>query len=307
MTQCTEILSTVRRRTIWKILLYSSVVAVYSLAPVIKEYSHWHEFWDFPSNLHATLSLVLGCLLVFRTNTSHSRWWEARTLWGALVNASRNLAAKFSQLVELPSDEVAEARRDLIGFAHALRDHLRVNGSTLRRPIVEGEMVRPNHLPAFIVRRRYAALRRWKRRGFIDGDELRVIDADLARLLDVCGACERIRNTRVVRSYRRFARQSVLLFLITFPWGIVNDFGWWTIPISFVTAYFMLGLEIVAEHVEEPFGNDEDDLDLDRICLSISQSVEEIMSTEVGDSGDSAEVLAASPKYVAPTSKASRE
>ena len=66
------------------------------------------------------------------------------------------------------------------------------------------------------------------------------------------------------------------MFLATFPWAIVNGFGYWTIPITGIIAYFMIGLETVAEHVEEPFGFDEDDLDLDGLCETIRQSVGEI-------------------------------
>ncbi|MCA9060223.1 MAG: hypothetical protein KDA85_17060, partial [Planctomycetaceae bacterium] len=96
--------------------------------------------------------------------------------------------------------------------------------------------------------------------------------------LDICGGCERIRNTRVVTSYRLFARQCVWLYLITLPWGIVDTFGWWTILLTAMLSYFMLGLEIVAEHVEEPFGLDEDDLDLDGLCRTI-----EVTTTEIFD------------------------
>jgi putative membrane protein len=110
----------------------------------------------------------------------------------------------------------------------------------------------------------------------IDGDELRAIDAEALRLMDICGGCERIQRTRVIRSYRVFARQCVVMFLLTLPWGIVEDFGWWTVPMTMLTAYFMLGMEIVAEHVEEPFGYDDDDLDLDSLCRTISQSVSEV-------------------------------
>ena len=64
----------------------------YALLPLLKEYSSYKDIGDTPSDLHAALSLVLGWLLVFRTNAAYARWWEARTLWGSLINCSRNLA-----------------------------------------------------------------------------------------------------------------------------------------------------------------------------------------------------------------------
>jgi putative membrane protein len=130
----------------------------------------------------------------------------------------------------------------------------------------------------FLVSRIYSALNVWKKNGIIDGSDLIVLDEDLRKLLEIVGACERIRNTRLARSYRSFARQCVFLYLATLPWGIVDDFAWWTIPLTAILSYFMLGLETVAEHTEEPFGLDEDDLDLEGMCRTIEASVTEIFA-----------------------------
>ena len=269
-------------RSLPHVALLAACVGLYAVLPVWKEKSPYHNFGDIPSQIHAALTLVLGWLLVFRTNTAYARWWEARRLWGALVNASRNLAAKVSMLINLPDHHLAAARRDIIAFPYALRDHLREGAELGSLAGYEDSEQTSGHVPGFLVAQRYRAMRTWKHSHWIDGDEMRVIDHDLSRLLDICGGCERIRNTRIVGSYRMFARQCVLLFLLTLPWGIVNDFGWWTIPLTVITAYFMLGLEIVAEHVEEPFGLDEDDLDLDGLCDTIARTVGEIMDIKPG-------------------------
>ncbi len=229
-----------------------------------------------PSQFHAALSLVLGWLLVFRTNTAYSRWWEARTLWGALVNASRNLMMKLVNLGKLPAEDLHHAHLLLIAFPIALRCHLRNENETLLPSHVKNMAKGANHIPLAIVQQLYEIVGRAKRNQIIDGDELRVIDAELLRLMDICGGCERILKTRIVRSYRVFARQCVLIFLGTLPWGVAKDFGLWSLPLTFISAYFMLGLETVAEHVEEPFGYDEDDLDLDSLCDTIGESVNEV-------------------------------
>lgn len=269
-----------RSETLAEVAGMALLVGVYSGLAVWKEHSAYRDVGDVPPELHASLSLVLGLLLVFRTNAAYARWWEARTLWGALVNASRNLAAKFVTLTRVPREEVLAAGEMVIGFPYSLRDHLRSEPIhdipvSVRRLVEEAE-----HKPGVITKRLYAYLGQWKELGQIDGDELRVIDRDLARLLDICGGCERILKTRIARSYRSFARQCVLLFLLTLPWCIVNAFHWWTIPLSAIIAYFMIGLEVVAEHVEEPFGHDEDDLDLDGLCETIERTVNELLETE---------------------------
>lgn len=272
-----------RSRTLLQVALLAVLCGVYAALPVWKENSRFTDVGDVPSDIHAALTLVLGWLLVFRATTAHARWWEARTLWGSLVNATRNLITKTVCLVQLPADEIAATAIDLRAFPFALRDHLRDESDLKALPGFADSRATPDHVPVYLAKSRYAALGRWYQQHWIDGDQLRVIDQELRTLLDVCGACERIRRTRIIRSYRLFARQCVLVFLLTLPWGIVNDFGWWTIPLTVIAAYFMLGMEIVAEHVEEPFGRDEDDLDLDSICQTISSSIDEITKPSASD------------------------
>jgi putative membrane protein len=266
-----------RRGTRNGVAVYALACGVYAALPVWKEMSVFADVADLPAEFHAALTLVLGWLLVFRTNTAYDRWWEARTLWGALVNSTRNLALKLSRLVVIPPADLLEARRALIAFPYGLRDHLRSECELRSLPGFESDESEVEHVPAYLVRRVYDVLARATREGEINGDELRVIDAELRRYLDICGGCERIYKTRVARSYRVFARQCIFLFLITLPWGIAHDFGYWTIPLTIITAYFMIGLETVAEHVEEPFGYDEDDLDLDGLCETMDRSVQEII------------------------------
>jgi ion channel-forming bestrophin family protein len=268
-------------RTLWYVLSLALLTGLYSCLPLLITQS-FHMGEGAPE-LHAALSLIVGWLLVFRTNTAHARWWEARTLWGQLVNVSRNLALKISHLGSIPEADMRRARQLLIDFPQALKFHLR---DELTDPHPGNVLLTGNeflgngsHVPLAIANEFYELMGKWKKNGSIDGDELRVLDAEAARLLDVCGGCERIQRTRIIRSYRVFARQCVVLFLLTLPWGIAKNFGWWTVPLTTLSAYFMFGIEIVAEHVEEPFGYDDDDLDLDSLCHTISMSVSEVFNS----------------------------
>jgi ion channel-forming bestrophin family protein len=251
-------------------------LGAYSLLAIGKEYTQFAEAGTMPSQLHAALSLVLGCLLVFRTNTAYNRWWEARTLWGTLVNASRNTAIKLHHLARISSDDLGHARSLLVALPVALKHHLRDESQQLPESVKQLSGYAA-HVPQALMNQLYGIVARAKRSGAIDGQDLLVLDTELTRFLDVCGGCERIQRTRIVTSYRTFARQCILLVLLTLPWGVAHDFGWWTLPLTIIVSYFMIGLETVAEHVEEPFGYDEDDLDLDGICRAIESSVNEIL------------------------------
>jgi len=265
-------------KTLLHISSIALLVGLYSLLPVWKEASSLKDYGDIPSQLHAAMSLTLGWLLVFRTNSAYARWWEARSLWGTLVNASRNLALKLRCFARLTESDTQFLQSRISDFPTVLMRHLRMSPQAGLDTRADGGSSSNDHQPVVIVHEIYDWLASHKANGKIDGDELRIIDMELAKLLEVCGACERIARTPIVRSYRIFARQCILLFLMTLPWGIISDFGWWTIPLSTITAYFMIGMEVVAEHVEEPFGLDEDDLDLEGLCKTIATSAKEIFA-----------------------------
>lgn len=267
-------------KTLWSILTLAMMMGVYAILPVWKENSIYKEVGSIPSQIHVALSMALGCLLVFRTNAAYNRWWEARTLWGGLINASRNLSIKLCHLTRLDETDLSQAKELICSFPNALKCHLRSEVETHLSENIKSLSGKFAHVPQGLVNRLYEILKVGRQKGQLDGDELRVIDTELLRFLDICGGCERIQRTRIVASYRTFARQCIMLFLVTLPWGIVRDFGWWTIPLTVITAYFMIGLEIVAEHVEEPFGYDEDDLDLEGMCLTIERSVTEVFTQQ---------------------------
>ncbi|RMF36847.1 MAG: hypothetical protein D6753_18720 [Planctomycetota bacterium] len=266
----------VSSRTLGYVFLWAIGFGAYATLAVAEDYYIGSEILNTPSQFHAVLSLVLGWLLVFRTNTAYNRWWEARILWGNLVNASRNLAIKIVQLTELAPGEATQIQQTIANFALALKFHLRGEPSTLLPVDAPPGVGEAKHIPQELARKLYAWLGQARREGRVAGDELRAIDRELSRLMDITGGCERILKTRIVKSYRIFARQCVGVFLATLPWGIVHDFRMWTVPLTILTAYFMIGLETVAEHVEEPFGYDDDDLDLDALCATIHDSVVEI-------------------------------
>ncbi len=294
--------------TLGRISLYAGLVGLYSLIPVLKNHSerllqalgfseiHADEFvnlGDMSSDLHTTLGLVLGLLLVFRTNSSYARWWEARQLWGSLVNVSRNMAIKFREFTNYGADELRELGNLIVAFPEALRDHLREDDDFAMFPELEQIEPPPRHIPAYIADLIYRKVIGWKRSGVIDGDELRILDSEIRELMEICGGCERIRRTRLSPSYRLFVRHCITLYLCTLPWGLAEDFGFWTVPLTIILAYFMIGIEVIAHSVEEPFGLDEDDLDLDGLCITIRSTVNEILdrfgknASEIARPGDS--------------------
>lgn len=266
-------------RTTGKAWLLAIACGGYALFPVMQEIrpdSYWNRFREIPSGLEAITSLSIGLLLVFRTNTAYAKWWEARTLWGALVNCSRNLVIK-SRVYTGQAEEAERMSRLISGFAFALKDHLRSAANLDKIEGFEDATEDPVHVPGYVTHQVFSLIEKWHREELIDGHVLRELDREASKLLEICGSCERIRKTRISRSYRNFVNQCLFVYLITLPWGLVDDFRWMTIPTTIIAAYFVAGLELVAVAVDEPFGVDEDDLDLDGLCQTIKTSANELV------------------------------
>ncbi len=263
--------------TLGRVTVYSLALAAYSGAAVAKQYSRYREYADFPAEFHAVLGLGVSVLLVFRTNSAYAKWWEARTLWGALINASRNLAIKVRHFVPSTAEDRRKLAVLLAVFAATLKDHLRHIYDLKRAPGFENLEDAPRHPPSLVASRIYELIESWRKQALISDELTRVLDVDARVLMEVCGGCERILNTRLAFSYRVFVNKCVLLYVFTLPWGLVHDFHGWTIPMVFVMSFLLIGLELVAHSVESPFGHDADDLDLDGICATLERSVSEIL------------------------------
>jgi putative membrane protein len=214
----------------------------------------------------ALTALVLSPLLTFRNREAYDRWWEARRLWGQLVNDSRNLMVKVNSLSAVsPSD------RTLVGctlsdFAVALKQRLYGTGGETHRPLeISGEL--------------YHLVESWRTAGQVSEMQLVWLDPHLRALMDVCGACERILSSPVPLSYRALLRHGIVLYLLTLPWFLSDQLGYWSIPAIGLLGYFLMGIELTAEDVENPFGTDGDDLALASYCETIRKSVEEVLAT----------------------------
>jgi ion channel-forming bestrophin family protein len=260
-----------------RVAVYSMAMSAYSGLAVAKQYSPYGGYADFPANVFTILGLALSVLLVFRTNGAYARWWEARTLWGTLVNASRNLAIKSRHFVPAPAEERRELANLLTVFAATLKDHLRHINSLARVPGFEG-VPGSSHPPSQVASRVYELIQAWRHKDLISDQMTRTLDIEAKVLMEVCGGCERILNTRLAFSYRVFVNKCVFLYVLVLPWGLVQDFHGWTIPMVFVMSFLLIGLEIVAQAVEAPFGTGEDDLDLEGICAAIERTVKEILA-----------------------------
>jgi putative membrane protein len=220
------------------------------------------------------LGIILGLLLVFRTNTSYDRWWEGRRLWGQLVNVSRGLAHQID--AQVPADAPQRAMyADLLGrFPAALADHL-------RRP----RGAPGPHVPNQIVQTLSRAVHRDIASGALPREMLVALTPVLLAFDDITGACERIRNTPIPFSYSSYVKQFVLLYALIMPFGLVREFGYGTVIASMFTFFATMGLELLATEIEEPFGTDRNDLPLDELADRIARDTRSLLTGGADEQG----------------------
>jgi len=232
--------------------------------------------------LHGLLGFVISMLLVFRTNTAYDRWWEGRKLWGSLVNNSRNLAIKLSVMLAVDDTSSRDFFRKIIpAYAYALKKHL--GHETTRISLfdndlqLEQQVSKDKHVPNQVAVLLFKRIQQLYNEEKINGDQLIVLNAELISFTDICGACERIKNTPIPYSYSAFIKKFIFFYVMTLPFGYVFSLGYLIVPIVTFVFYVLASLEIIAEEIEDPFGGDENDLPLDKIAANIHKHVNEIL------------------------------
>jgi len=245
-------------------------------------YGHWEGSWLDITPLPFTLvGLALSIFLGFRNNACYDRWWEARKLWGRLINTSRSSARQAMTLVRGDgSEEVVERWvRMQMAYAHALRFHLRVQPDKYGEleaflPADEVAALRAERNPPIGMLHRMGELARQAMDdGLVDRFHLPVLEATLTELTNIQGACERIKKTPVPLSYTELTHRIVASYVILLPFGIVKSVGEMTPLVVVFVAFCFLGLDAVGTQIEDPFEEDPNDLPLHQISRMIENDL----------------------------------
>jgi len=232
--------------------------------------------------IHSLLGFVLSLLLVFRTNTAYDRWWEGRKLWGKLVNDTRNFAIKINVILGDDRKSADQIARYLKYFPHFLAKHLSQESTRLAldEDYSEIEKSLKNHGPSDLVILLTHKLYQLKKEGKISDTEMLYLDTQTTGFLDVCGGCERIKNTPIPYSYSSFIKKFIILYVLALPIAYVINLGLFMIPLTVFVYYVLMSLELIAEEIEDPFNNDENDIPMETIAQNIEKNVHHIMGTK---------------------------
>jgi ion channel-forming bestrophin family protein len=241
-----------------------------------------HQF-KIPSVAHALVGVALGLLLVFRTNASYDRYWEGRKLLGQMVNRTRDLARQIVLYIDDPSLR-AELGRLVPAFYWLAAQTLRRDAtlgraaallSEAQQRALEGTVFRGPVVTAWIGTR----LKSEAAAGRITEQRLAVFDANLTALNDALGGAERILRTPIPFAYAQHIKIFVVLFCFSAPFVMADVMGWATpVAVAFL-ALALFGIDEIGVEIEDPFGDDPNDLPLDSIGDNIEKAVGEVLAS----------------------------
>lgn len=246
-----------------------SIFALLALIVVYFNSGIMPGYLKYTATVHNLFGFVISLLLVFRTNTAYDRWWEGRRLWGSLVNTSRNIALKCHSYLDARDRFRATIAFDIANFADVLKDHLRGYASDIPYPV--------SHAPSLAAEQLFMDVADLNRQGLISEVQFLTLNGELTALLEICGACERIKKTPIPFSYHVFIKKFVFFYIVSMPFVFAPEFGYWTILITSFMFYVLASLETLAEEIENPFGTDTNDLPLDEFSALIKKNAHEIL------------------------------
>ena len=269
-------------------------------------YVGWSLFWlliwdvivtvDFMLYLERKITLpsmpltLLGSALVvltsFRNSSAYNRWWEARTLWGALVNSSRSFARQVLTLVEDDEGGINPVKATLlrrhVAYVKCLSAHLKGGhcGDEVQALIPRGEFERrfdTNNFPNDLLNTSAALLAKEYQSGRLDSIRLARLESTMVDISNCQGGMERIANTPLPYPYVAFPRLFITLFCLIVPIGLVETLGWFTPLASTVVGFMLLAIEKIGTDLQSPFKASEHEIQMTALCANIERNLDSML------------------------------
>lgn len=209
------------------------------------------------------IGAVLALLLVLRTNAGYDRWYEARKVWGGIVNQSRNLG----QIGVIYSSADHQWRdsylRWVAAFSAVCRHSLRRQTSydeikdlvKIVGQVETERLAQCNHMPMYVVRRIAEMLKQQVETGQLDRFYFLQAEAERAKLIDHIGMCERILATPLAKAFSIKIRRFLFLYLTFLPLALVDYVGIFTPMLTLLVAYPLLSLDQIGVELQDPFSH----------------------------------------------------
>ena len=242
-----------------------------------------HQIPEMPLTIPTFIGTAISILLSFKLNQSYDRWWEARKVWGALVNDSRSLVIQLQTFVaESHQHIVRKLSLRQIAWCYCL-------GQSLRGLDPLGgiqEFLSPEEIVALKAHNNKALamlqfhgmdVKTLREQGHMELFAQVQIDDTLVRLCDSQGKAERIKATVFPVTYRLFLHSIIYLFVITLSISLKNVAGYLEIPLLLLLSSAFFLLERSATHMQDPFENRPTDTAVTAIARTIEINIRQLL------------------------------
>jgi putative membrane protein len=259
-----------------RVLPRVAVTTVY--ATLVYGISTFFPAFSWPVTPFEYSGAILALILVLRINAGHDRWWEARKIWGAIVNQSRNLALVVRGYSETKDENVVSGLKWIAAWPHVMRESLRKENSLIEVEALVGKQEAENlrkaeNMSMYVALKITGLLATMKRQGLDSFAFLRA-ETERSQLIDAIGACERIRNTRMPLVLAIKTRRFIALFLLLLPLALIDRAGWMTPLVVALASYPLFSLDEIGAELQNPFSTRNlSHLPLDGICKNIASNV----------------------------------
>lgn len=270
-----------------QLLVRVSLVGVYNVLIAIWGLQYHHHMLNISREYFSFLGILLSLLLVFRTNTAYDRYYEGRRVWGQLVSQCRGLAMEFNAV--LPREAIASRRYFaalISNFPFALKGSLRGDMKFEQMeatPDILERLRSAENVAATILAVLQESVEQLRQVEIIRDTHLLTFKPHFLEMMSVSGVCERIKATPIPFSYTFFIKAYILTFIGVMPFVLLATSGYFMIPTAMFGAYALLGLEMIGEEIENPFGMDSNDLPLTQLSNRIRVSVHDILRVELSE------------------------
>ncbi len=246
------------------------------------------QLFEYKISLNPTpftlIGLALAIFLGFRNNASYDRFWEGRKLWGALLIDARSLTRQAQTLSGLPphSERVTFFTQLLIAFTYALKHQLRRTNPApdlerLLSPALAQAVQQVKFKPIRLLQEMGLWVQQLKTENYLDSITQAAFDHNLNKLSEIVGGCERIASTPIPYTYSVLLHRTVYIYCFLLPFGLVDSIGWMTPIMTVFVGYTFIALDAIVTEIEEPFGEEPNDLALNTISQTVETSLLEMI------------------------------
>lgn len=239
---------------------------------------------EMPLGIPTFLGTAISVLLSFKMAQSYDRWWEARKIWGAIVNDSRSLVIQLQTFIlKEDNDEIIKkmAYRQ-IAWCYCLGQSLRdLDPLTNMNEYLSQEdcdkIAAHKNKPLAIMQLNAEEMKKFRKANDIDGFTHMQINSTFSRLIDSMGMAERINSTVFPVTYKMFLHFSIYIFVIILSIALRHVDIYYEIPLLVTLSLVFFLLEKTASHLQDPFMNRPSDISVTAIARTIEINIKQLI------------------------------